>query len=103
MKKTLLKKLALISVGMILTGSVGSITAPTVNAVSQKTYTKYSRKFNKVVALRPMQVYKVHPGNTLVITDILKPMFYTLVIPHGLDIVVLIGVGPLVGHTDTAF
>ena len=62
MKKTLLKKLALISVGLMLTGTAGSIAAPTVNAVSQKTYTKYSRKFNKVVALKPMQVYKVPPG-----------------------------------------
>lgn len=63
MNKNVIKKLALISASLILTSTfVAASPSQTVEAVSQKTYTKYSRKFNKVVALRPMQVYKVHPG-----------------------------------------
>lgn len=63
MNKNVIKKLALISASLMLTSTfVAASPSQTVEAVSQKTYTKYSRKFNKVVALKPMQVYKVHPG-----------------------------------------
>lgn len=62
MSNKTIKKLALISTSLMLTGTVvATVPSQTVDAVSSKTFSKYSKKFNRVVVTDPIWVYKIYP------------------------------------------
>lgn len=63
MNNKIVKKLALVSASLML-ASTASVALPTqtVSAVSSRTMSKYTRKFHRVVVLKPIQVYRVHRG-----------------------------------------
>lgn len=73
MSNKTIKKLALISTSLMLTGTVvATVPSQTVDAVSNKTFSKYSKKFNRVVVTDPIWVYKIYPRYPMYKTKYVK-------------------------------
>ncbi|NRN87828.1 hypothetical protein IMAU30077_01568 [Lactobacillus helveticus] len=91
MKNKVIKNLALISASLALVGTI-TVTAPTktVNAVSDRTFSKYSRKFHRVVVTSPIWVFRIYPRYPMYKTKyvkayLLKPGDRPLVRHRGVD------------------